>query len=219
MENFYQQIAAARQSTAQLNQRTRKSLLQQHELIVEAFEELYNVLDELEIAEEELRQKDEELAAASELGERHHYQNLFELAPDAYLVTNVQGAILEANRAAARLLNVPQEFLVGKPLPIFVPMEERRDFRTELNRLHQQYWASEWFVCLEPRGCEPIDAAVTVAIVQHLQGRAIALGWLVRDITKRKQAESALGLLKSGVQDANNLIVITEEDERGETRA
>ncbi|CAA9401470.1 hypothetical protein AVDCRST_MAG94-5938, partial [uncultured Leptolyngbya sp.] len=48
--------------------------------------------------------------------ERQRYQELFEFAPDGYLVTDAQGKIQEANLAAARLLNIEQRFLVGKPL-------------------------------------------------------------------------------------------------------
>jgi len=41
--------------------------------------------------------------------ERQRYQDLFEFAPDGYLVTDAQGMI-QANRAAAKLLNAKQEF-------------------------------------------------------------------------------------------------------------
>jgi len=47
--------------------------------------------------------------------ERQRYQELFEEAPDGYLVTDPQGTIQSANCAAATLLNVSQKFLVGQP--------------------------------------------------------------------------------------------------------
>ncbi len=51
------------------------------------------------VVEEELRQKKEKLAIARETAELEHrrYQDLFDLAPDAYLVTDVDGIIKEAN--------------------------------------------------------------------------------------------------------------------------
>jgi len=49
--------------------------------------------------------------------ERQRYQELFEEAPDGYLVTDPQGTIQSANCAAATLLNVSQKFL-GQPSPL-----------------------------------------------------------------------------------------------------
>ncbi len=60
--------------------------------------------------------------------ERQRYQDLFEFVPDGYLVTDAEGTIREANRAAAALLNIPQESLPGQPLVGFIPAEERGAF-------------------------------------------------------------------------------------------
>ena len=215
MEEFYQQISAACQHAAQLHQHARKSLLQQHQLVVEAFEELYAAFNELQIADEDLHQQNQELAAAREEieVESYHYQKLFESMPDAYLVTDMQGVILAPNRAAATLLNVPPHFLVGKPLSVFIPIEDRRAFRTELWRLYQGKRRSELPLRLSPRGGKHIDATLTVTAVNHQQGRLSALlGWLVRDITEHRQAESVVGLLCSGVQHAKESIVITSAE-------
>lgn len=139
--------------------------------------------------------------------ERYRYHNMFEFAPDAYLVTDVRGIIREANYAAARLLNVSQHFLVGKPLTIFVSQEERRVFLTELARLCQCAQGQEWEVRLQPRNSAPIDATLTVTTVRHQEGKRIALEWILRGTTKRKQPE--LGLLSTAVQQANESIVLT----------
>src|SRR5438874_1033859 len=52
--------------------------------------------------------------------ERERYGELFDFAPDAYLVTDTDGKILEANSAAGRLLGVPPRHLDGKLLVSFV---------------------------------------------------------------------------------------------------
>src|SRR5215208_2735718 len=75
-------------------------------------EELHTALEELRVADEELRQQNEELSAAHfqvEI-ERQRYQDLFQLAPDAYLVTDLMGIITEANHSASRLLRVEPQF-------------------------------------------------------------------------------------------------------------
>ncbi|HJZ89861.1 MAG TPA: PAS domain-containing protein, partial [Gemmataceae bacterium] len=72
----------------------------------DAGEELTVTLEELRITEEELRRQNEELASAQEviLAERQRYQELFNFAPDGYMVTDANGVIHEANLAAADLL-------------------------------------------------------------------------------------------------------------------
>ncbi|MCC5650963.1 PAS domain-containing protein [Nostoc sp. XA013] len=76
----------------------------QQEIITEAFEELHTAMEELLTASEELK-----LTRAAVEKERQRYQDLFEFAPDGYLVTNAAGIILEANYTAATLLGVHQQ--------------------------------------------------------------------------------------------------------------
>src|SRR5579884_3716036 len=47
-------------------------------------------------------------------------QELFDFAPEGYLITDLQGIILQANYAAAAMLQTRKEFLVGKPLLFYV---------------------------------------------------------------------------------------------------
>ncbi|HEY9845862.1 MAG TPA: diguanylate cyclase, partial [Candidatus Caenarcaniphilales bacterium] len=165
-------------------------------LLAEACEKLETALEELQVLEEEL-------SAACEVAEaeRQRYEDLFEFAPDAYLVTDGYGMIREANYAAARLLNAAQSFLVGKPLSNFVARSQRRSFRSQLLGLHQRIKPlkhgssrdkQEWEVHLQPCQERLFDAALTVAAVGNREGKLVALRWLVRDVTERKQAEANL---------------------------
>lgn len=87
------------------------------DMLTIALEELNTALEELQVAEAELHQQNRELVVARNTVEveRQRYQDLFEFAPDGYLVTDVAGTIREANYAAARMLNV-ERLLIGKPL-------------------------------------------------------------------------------------------------------
>src|SRR3954468_18100295 len=64
----------------------------------------------LETALEELRTSEEELASArvEREAERERYSELFNLAPDCYFVTDLHGAILEANRSAVTMLAISE---------------------------------------------------------------------------------------------------------------
>src|SRR5437773_144734 len=91
----------------------------------EASTALGTTVEEMRVAEEELRQQNEELERSrlEVEAERRRYQDLFDFAPDGYLVTDAMGMIREANRAAAELLGVAAPYLAGKPLANFVAME------------------------------------------------------------------------------------------------
>lgn len=184
LEQFSEQNKAIRQRTKSLYQRAMHTSEAPHSLLPDALEELQTAIEELRVAEEELRQQNEELLfsqLAVELGHQR-YKELLEFAPDGYLVTDLNSTIQESNQVAARLLNVPQQFLMGKPLTVFVRSEDRSEFyRNLLNAVQTQ--KREWQLRLQPRGQSEFDALVKIAVASDITGQLIALRWLIRDLT------------------------------------
>jgi PAS domain S-box-containing protein len=170
---------------------------EQRQFLREACEELHIALEELSVAQAELLDQNQELILTRQAVEvqRQRYHELFDLAPDGYLVTDVNGKIQEANRAAASMLNIESRFLVGKPLSIFIAQPERQRFYALLIRLAQVDRVQEWEVSLQPRHDKLFNAALTVTPVREAGGKVIALRWLLRDITERKQMEEQQRLL------------------------
>ncbi|MBE9189901.1 PAS domain-containing protein [Gloeocapsopsis crepidinum LEGE 06123] len=179
---------------AKLYQQTSLPSYQTPELASDSLEELRIAVEELHVAEEELLQQNEELmiTRAQLEAQTKRYQELFEFAPDSYLVTDTFGIIKEANRAAATMLHVPQQFLVSKPLINFIPYEERSIFRAKLQQLHNTHRLQEWEIRVSPRHSTELDAALTVDTIRDSEGNAVGWRWLMRDITARKQAEAKL---------------------------
>ena len=163
-------------------------------VLQDTIEMLQTALEELQVAQEELQQHQVAVAVAQQASEAvsQRYQALFDFAPDGYLVTDRQGIIQEANRAAAALLAVPQAWLVGTPFALFVPPEERPAFRTQLATLDKVPCLQDWEVHLQPQGGQPFVAALSVAALPSLEGQHTRLLWLLRDMTIHKQAEAAL---------------------------
>jgi len=186
---FTRQIEAAHQRLLDLEQRASGST-DQPSVTIEALEELSTAMEELHVAAEELRQQNEELAAARYIAEaeRQRYQELFEFAPDGYLVTDPEGIIREANRAASALLGVRQDFLIGKPLLIFVVEQDRQTFHTRLTQLHTTGVISRDLprleIMLQPRDSEPFPVSLTVGLVRAADSQLVGLRWLLRDITE-----------------------------------
>jgi PAS domain S-box-containing protein len=156
--------------------------------------ELQAAIEESEVIQQKLQAQNDELfhiRMAVEI-ERQRYQDLFEFAPDGYLVTDMQGIILEANQAAAKQLNSPVADLVGKVITDFVHAEERHAFHADLISMGTESAARKWEVRLVPTNSIPFDTVLTVGAVRAEQGRALGLRWLIHDVTERKRAEDAL---------------------------
>ncbi|MEH2368213.1 PAS domain-containing hybrid sensor histidine kinase/response regulator [Nostoc sp.] len=197
VDDFSQEIETLRSRVTGLVQRTISEPYSQQELTAEAFEELQITLEELKIASEELQ--------ATRIvveKERQRYQELFDFAPDGYLVTDTFGTILEANRAASIHLNVLQRFLVGKPLLTFIAQSDHQAFFNYLTQLQQLDRGGEWEVCLQPREKICFDVALTVVTVRNELGKPVALRWLMRDISQRRRLELQRQQLFSNEQAA-----------------
>ena len=102
-------------------------------------------IEALRVAIEKLHQQHNELVSTRQAleTERQRYQELFDWVPDGYLVTDAYGTIREANRAAALLLNVSPQALIGKSLLPFVVQKEQRTFPTWLSQRLQARQAQE----------------------------------------------------------------------------
>jgi PAS domain S-box-containing protein len=168
-----------------------KKAQERNNALQEANQELQITLEELQVAEEELRSSNEELIIsrqAIEL-ERQLYQDLFEFAPDGYLVTDTWGNITEANRTAAALLCLQQQRLIGKPLFVFIPKLDRKAFLTRLTKLQE---VQDWEVYLKPRSGEPFPVMLALSSIYDTNGQQVGWRWLLRDISTRKQMEQRL---------------------------
>ncbi len=164
-------------------------------LLPQALEELQSSLEELRVADEEMRVQNEELTRGRLRleAERHRYQDLFEFAPDGYLVTDLDGVILEANRAASKMLNISPRFLKKRSLGTLVILPDLNDFQTRLKDLAHPGadTAAEMTIRLRRRPSGQFTAAVTAALYHGLLGEVPTLRWLIRDITERIDAEEA----------------------------
>ncbi|MBN3925726.1 PAS domain-containing sensor histidine kinase [Nostoc sp. NMS4] len=189
-ENFNQAIVEAHQRLENLSQLANlagdKSIKQDYPI-----ELLQQAITEISISLEELQQQNEELIATRHLveEERQRYYDLFNFAPDGYLLTDATGIIQEANHAAAKLLNVRQSYLIDKPMAVFVHQTERQKFRQIMLQLqqHGQIKREELHIFHE-QGITDFPAEITAIAVENSQGKTGNLRWLFRDISEQQAA-------------------------------
>ena len=114
-------------------------------------------------------------------------RQILEEGPDGYVVTDSNGIILQANRAAAQLLGVSARFLFHKPLSLFIDEADLRMFRWRVNHVHSR-GPGEWPMRVRPREGAPMVAGLSVAPFKMGDPKS-DLRWFVRDITTRQRIE------------------------------
>ena len=167
---------------------------------VEAWAEIDVALEDLHVTYEEMQTN---LEAATMIEQQlfqqnQHYYDLFQSAPIAYLVTDADGVILEANQVIAQLLNVPYPLLAGKLLELYVAEGERENFRTKLNQ-SQNNNPQVWQINLCPRGDKSFPAYLQVSFSRASEGRIESLRIGVFKLSQAGQAVSSTSRVASSV--------------------
>ncbi len=216
--NLHNQVQKAFDRLESLNQCD----LPSQELTSKLLSELNSALHELQTTTIELLEQNEEMALnrLKIEEERGRYQELFDFAPDGYLVTDTEGIILEANKAATNLFGVDRSFLISKPLALFVCEEERMSFRTQLLEIKNESVVQNenWEIVMQSSKRPAFPVSITISKVFSSRGKTVELRWLIRDITERKQMEEelqkatkleSLGVLAGGIaHDLNNYLTV-----------
>ncbi len=118
------------------------------------------------------------------------YQDLFDFAPDGYLVTNPSGVIQMANCTIANQLAVSQSDLIDQAFVRFMHEQDYSLFYTRLHRLVLRGQKQIWEVILYSQQGNPFPAEITVVPIYDDSNAVTCLRWLVRDISERKRDEA-----------------------------
>jgi PAS domain S-box-containing protein len=164
--------------------------------------ELERALAELQEDQAAQRRREELLEAQVEALESRceqsnallaRYRELFELAPDAYLVTDLAGVIQDLNYAATVLFGCAKDYIRRKPLPFYLTPNSRHGFFARLARLSTGRESSlSWEAYLQPPRSTPLYVVLNATVIAGREARPEGLRWLVRDMTARRMTEEAL---------------------------
>lgn len=117
--------------------------------------------------------------------ERARYRELLDLSPDAYLLTDLEATILDANAAAAELVGVDRAELTGRPLSMYVDTEDKTIFWEWLADLQTANHPLQWEMRLLVGG----ETQRHVVVRARHATDAPELRWMLRDISERIRAE------------------------------
>ena len=137
-------------------------------------------LEEIQVLWDELRSQSDALAQ-----ERKRYADFFEHAPDAYLITEPNGVIREANRAAGTLLGRSQAELGGKAIWSLVAEDAQPQFRAHLvaSRGNPTGTGKDWQSPIAS-GAGQALVAFKVRAIKVRHKNADAMCWLLRAVDK-----------------------------------
>jgi diguanylate cyclase (GGDEF)-like protein/PAS domain S-box-containing protein len=169
-------------------------------LIREILETVYISLEEIHV----LLETSLEQQAALEV-ERQRYRDLFEFAPDGYLVTNARGTIREANQAARRLLHMEEtSVLHGRLLLPFVLPDDHSRFLELLAQLQAGERVQAWNLRIRRRSAGIFSAAVVAQpICDEDSGAVTGIRWMLRNVTEQVKQEQALQASEAALAEAN----------------
>jgi PAS domain S-box-containing protein len=152
-------------------------------------ENLLATIEELRISDDELRTQSAALRVSRDAlnEERIRFREMFDFAPDAYLITDLYGTIRDANIAASRLLAIEPKSLVGKALPSFFEDSARKQFPHQLDRLCDESRLDDWEMWVQPRRGPKV--AVSASVARSARNYLAAeYRWIIRDCTRRHRA-------------------------------
>ena len=167
---------------AGLERRVNHPLADPTRLAPDCLKELESAVGQLEVVREQLQTREAELRAMrAQLGDwRQRLLTLGDSLDGAYLLTELDGVILEANQAAARLLNLSSRFLTGRPLHLFLAAE-RVEFLRFLQNLPGCPAPEQLILRIRPRERHCLHVAARARIVPDASGRPLNVQWLIAD--------------------------------------
>jgi PAS domain S-box-containing protein len=216
LHNLSRQLQLAQDRLHQIQQQATASA-EQNPLLTEAVSTFSSSLAALQVTLEELRPQNEKKITMRQAleEERQRYQNLFDFAPDPYLLTNERGVILVVNGAAESLLNVRRDFLVGKPVMIFLAAADRALLYTQLERIAPSIYPPDFTnqpsrfetfppsnqvtlflqnqkLTIQPRDQAACPVSLALSGEHNHQGKVVRLYWLFRDLREPQSTPAIL---------------------------
>ena len=154
-------------------------------LITKGLQELSISLEELQILSEQVYELKSQLLVANQAieRERQHYLELFDLTSDGYLMTDIKGVIQEVSDTVTVLLNLPQDYLIGKPMAPLILQADNQNFYTLLTRLQKGEQITHVQLRLQSQGKPLLYGVYKILVVRNDQNQIIGFNWLLQDFT------------------------------------
>jgi PAS domain S-box-containing protein len=140
------------------------------------------------------RQKVSAQGTLSREKEVERLRSIFAGSPDTIIVTDLNGIIIDCNKAAVRMCRgASKQDLIGKNSLEFIAERDRQKTTKNMMKTIRRLGSTKNFECtLLTKDNVKYPAEFSASVVKDISGKPIALVAIVKDVTKRKRAEDAL---------------------------
>ena len=147
---------------------------------------------------------------------RDKYYNLFNNLNDAIITCDLEEIIISWNKSAEKMFGWMADEAIGKELPELIMLPENRDRR---DRKISEVVSGRVVTGVDStyirKDGTKLDGNITISPLQGIDTNTIALSYIIRDVTERKNAENTLQASEKKystlVEKGNDGIVIIQE--------
>ncbi len=118
--------------------------------------------------------------------------SIVESSDDAIVGKTLDGKIVSWNAGAERIYGYAASEVVGQPVSILVPTEQRDEVPEILERLKKDERIHHYETVRVRKGGQRINVSVTISPVKDAEGMIIGASAIARDVTERKRVEEEL---------------------------
>jgi PAS domain S-box-containing protein len=138
------------------------------------------------------------------------FRQIFNNMQDVYLMTDIQGKILEISPSINKLLNYDREELIGTLVEnLYFNREDRHNL---LNEVRAKGELLDYELRLRHKNDQMVWASVNNHFVHDHEGNLLGFETIVRDINFRKLAEDEMRKLSTAVEHSPVSIVISDSE-------
>lgn len=142
------------------------------------------------------------------------FRDVMEFAPDAFILSDTQGVIVQINAQAERLFGYSRQTLLGLPVEALIPQRLRgghEDHRNAYVKRSHRIVMGTHAQCLRQDGSE-FSAEINLSPLETNRGRLLMA--VVRDVTERRKAELEIAESHQRLRDLATQNEATREGER-----
>ncbi len=173
------ETSALQQQSVDMNEALLISSVQQHELTETA--DKLNVRLREEIGEREIVE-----IASNQLA------SIVAFSEDAIISKNLNGIVTSWNHGAEKIFGYTSDEMMGTPLQKLIPLDRQGEEAHILGKIRLGESVEHFDTVRQTKDGRSIHVSVTVSPIKDAIGKVVGASKIARDITERKQLESAL---------------------------
>jgi PAS domain S-box-containing protein len=116
--------------------------------------------------------------------------SIVESSHDAIISTDTSGTIITWNNAAQLLFGYTSEEVIGRPITILIPPERHSEEPLILERISHGERIADYETIRRRRDGGSVNVSLTISPVRNAEGTFVGASGIIRDITRRKRAET-----------------------------